>query len=91
MKRLAVAVLFASVLLSGGIARAGSPVPDQYEDSVTHPLRLAAYLAHPIGMATEWLVGRPLHYVFSRPYLDRFFGYRHTGDEATWRRYGDRL
>lgn len=91
MKRLAVVVMIASVLACGGVARAASPAPDNYEDSLMHPLRMAAYLAHPIGFAAEWLIGRPFQYVISRPYLDRFFGYQQSSDEISYRRYGDRL
>lgn len=91
MKRLAVVILVASVLTCSGTARAMSSTQDEYEDSIMHPLRMAFYLAHPIGFAAEWIIGRPFHYVISRPYLDRFFGYKSTGDDGTYRRYGDRL
>lgn len=77
MRRLIVALVVASMLgLGAGGARAADPNMDEYEDSMTHPLRMAYYLAHPIGFAVEWLIGRPFHYVISRPYLDRYFGYK---------------
>lgn len=56
---------------------AGAPAAahDAYDDSETHPLRIAAYGAHPIGYAAEWLVMRPLHFVVSHPQLERIFGH----------------
>ena len=48
---------------------------DAYDDSESHPLRLAAYAASPIGFAAEWLVMRPIHFVVSSPQLERIFGH----------------
>jgi len=48
---------------------------DAYDDSESHPLRLAAYALHPVGFALEWLFTRPLHFVVSNPGLDRVFGH----------------
>lgn len=74
MKRLIAAGLLALTLtLTAGIAAAA---PDEYDDSQSHPLRVAAYLVYPVGFTAEWLIFRPLHYLVSRPYLDRFFGHR---------------
>lgn len=92
MKRFAAVVLTAATLFLGsGAARALDPVEDEYQDSITHPLRVAGYLAHVGGFAAEWLIGRPFHYVISRPYLDRIFGYSKSGDESIAAYYGDRL
>ena len=85
MKRTVVAVLMA-LTLSAGVARAAQP-RDDYQDSMMHPLRMAAYLAHPIGFAAEWLIGRPLQFIISRPYLDRFFGYESPEEEGTFKSY----
>src|SRR5436305_1476978 len=38
---------------------------DAYDDSESHPLRLAAYALHPVGWGLEWLVARPIHFVVS--------------------------
>ena len=74
MKRLITAGLFAMVLTLG--AGPAAALPDEYDDSQSHPLRVAAYLIHPIGFTAEWLIFRPLHWVVSRPYLDHVFGHR---------------
>lgn len=51
--------------------------PDEYDDSQSHPLRVAAYLAHPIGWLAEWLIYRPFHLIVSgtEP-QEAFFGHR---------------
>jgi hypothetical protein len=56
---------------------------DDYDDSQSHPLRLAAYLIHPIGYTLEWLVTRPFHELVAQPDLAPVFG--HTSHEY----YGD--
>jgi len=70
--RLLLSVALATTLI-------GTPVTarahDAYDDSESHPLRLAAYAVHPVGFALEWLFTRPLHFVVSNPGLDRVFGH----------------
>ncbi len=91
MKRILIAAAIAcAVVMGSGTARA-SAEPDKYEDGMMHPLRLAYYAAHPVGFAIEWLVGRPFHYIISRPYLDAFFGYHSLEEEGTYRRLGERF
>ena len=48
---------------------------DAYDDSESHPLRLAAYALHPVGFALEWVLMRPLHFAVSNPRLERIFGH----------------
>jgi hypothetical protein len=85
MKRLvAVGVLAAAIVFGGGAVRAMEGVSDEYDDEIMHPLRIAYYLIHPVGYTAEWLVGRPFHYLISRPYLDTFFGYSHFDEESTY-------
>ena len=55
---------------------------DNYDDSQSHPLRIAAYLLHPIGYATEWLIMRPFICLVSQPYLAPIFGYRPHGERG---------
>ena len=63
--------LAAWLVAAPGTARAH----DAYDDSQSHPLRLAAYVLHPVGFALEWLVTRPIHFVVSNPRLERIFGH----------------
>jgi len=38
---------------------------DEYDESQSHPLRLMAYLAHPVGVLLEWITIRPFHALVS--------------------------
>jgi outer membrane protein OmpA-like peptidoglycan-associated protein len=72
VRSLSLAVLFVSTLTTAGMA-----APDEYDDSQSHPLRIAAYLLHPVGWLTEWLVFRPFHYIVSATEpQEAFFGHR---------------
>ena len=59
-------------------------ISEDYDDDLMHPLHLAYYLAHPIGYAAEWLVGRPIHFIISRPQLDQFFGYEAFDEDQSY-------
>lgn len=48
---------------------------DTYDDSQSNPLRLLAYVIHPIGYTLEWLVTRPFHEVVAQPDLEPVFGH----------------
>ncbi|MFQ5918038.1 MAG: OmpA family protein [Candidatus Binatia bacterium] len=45
--------------------RRNLPGPDCYTEDQAHPLRIAAYLMHPFGLLTEWIVTRPFHALVS--------------------------
>jgi outer membrane protein OmpA-like peptidoglycan-associated protein len=73
-KRTAQAVTLAlSIGLAGQISFAA---PDEYDDSQSHPLRVLAYLAYPVGWLAEWTIFRPFHALVSstRP-QEAFFGH----------------
>jgi outer membrane protein OmpA-like peptidoglycan-associated protein len=38
---------------------------DEYDDSQSHPLRVAAYLVYPVAFLVEWTVFRPFHWLVS--------------------------
>ncbi len=48
---------------------------DEYDDSQSNPLRLLAYIIHPVGYSLEWLVTRPFHEVVAQPDLEPVFGH----------------
>jgi outer membrane protein OmpA-like peptidoglycan-associated protein len=60
VRSLLIAILILGTLQSRAIA-----APDEYDDSQSHPLRVAAYLIHPFAWLTEWLVFRPFHFLVS--------------------------
>ena len=50
---------------------------DDYDDSQSHPLRVAAYLLHPVGWLAEWTIFRPFHLIVSATEpQEPFFGHR---------------
>jgi outer membrane protein OmpA-like peptidoglycan-associated protein len=64
------------ILLSTVGSKAVLAAPDEYDDSQSNPLRVAAYLLHPVGWLTEWIVFRPLHFLVSAAEpLESFFGH----------------
>lgn len=73
--KIASLVLLASIAMSG----AAFAVPDEYDDSQSHPLRVAAYAIHPIGVGLEWLIFRPIHWLVSREGADYVFGHTPHG------------
>jgi outer membrane protein OmpA-like peptidoglycan-associated protein len=49
---------------------------DEYDDSQSNPLRVAAYLLHPIGWLAEWTIFRPFHLIVSTTEpQEAFFGH----------------
>ncbi len=57
--------LLIALMLCAGFGSRSFAAPDEYDDSQSHPLRVAAYLAYPVGWLAEWLVFRPFHFLVS--------------------------
>lgn len=83
MRKLIMVAVAAALLGSAQFSFAFTTGADDYDDSQSHPLRLAAYIIHPIGFTLEWLVTRPFHELVAQPDLAPVFG--HTSHEY----YGD--
>jgi OOP family OmpA-OmpF porin len=67
----------ASLLASSLNIQTALAAPDEYDDSQSHPLRVVAYLAHPVGWLAEWLIFRPFHLLVSGTEAqEAFFGHR---------------
>jgi hypothetical protein len=73
-RSLAGALAVAAVLAVAGPARA-----DDYDPGrAGHPLRLIAYALHPVGVAIDYLLMRPAHWLVEKEPARTIFG--HTGD-----------
>ena len=49
---------------------------DEYEsDRAGHPLRIVAYIVHPVGVAIDYLIMRPAHWLGSHEPLRTIFGH----------------
>ena len=57
---------------------------DEYEFTQSHPLRVAAYLLYPIGVAMEWAFFRPFHYLVSLPGAAEVFGHHQHGPKVVY-------
>ena len=65
--------LFFALALAVTTAQAAS---DEYDDSQSNPLRVAAYLLHPVGWLAEWTIFRPFHFLVSATAPEEaFFGH----------------
>jgi hypothetical protein len=57
----------------------------RFDRSSYHPMRVVAYVLHPVGIAAEYVIARPIHYVVSQPDLDIIFGHQaYLNDEGTY-------
>ncbi len=67
------------------IAMLGLAIPaeaDRYRRGASHPpLRIVSYVLHPVGIALEYGVMRPIHWVVSQPHLDIVFGHQPALDD----------
>jgi outer membrane protein OmpA-like peptidoglycan-associated protein len=76
MKRSLVLVL-AFVTCFTLATKSGLAAPDEYDESQSNPLRIAAYVIYPFGLLAEWLLFRPFHYVVSATEDNEYvFGHR---------------
>ena len=52
---------------------------DEYDaDRAGHPLRIAAYIAHPVGVVLDYLIFRPAHWLGSKEPLRTLFGHEES-------------
>lgn len=66
--------LFALALIAFASAQP-SRADDYDEKSSGHPLRIVAYVLHPVGVAIDYLVLRPAHWLGSHEPLKTIFGH----------------
>ena len=66
-----------SALLAAAFLLSAAPVvADEFDDdTVGHPLRIVAYVLHPIGVAVEYLIFRPAHWLVSQEPMKTLFGH----------------
>jgi hypothetical protein len=54
---------------------------DEYDpQQAGHPLRIAAYLLHPVGVALDLLIFRPAHWIVHHEPLAELFGHERYDD-----------
>lgn len=72
-RRAAGAALLAALLLA--IAPAAARADDHDPKRAAHPVRVAAYVLHPIGVVLDYLIVRPAHWVVEREPFRTLFGH----------------
>jgi hypothetical protein len=79
MKRLLTLALMGAALLAlPSLASA-----HEYDrDDSDYPLRVVAYAVHPIGIAVEYALLRPIHWLVSQPDACIWFGHEPTENET---------
>jgi hypothetical protein len=68
-------IMLAAMVALMGTMTAAPAVADEYDDLQSHPLRILAYVIHPVGFTAEWLLTRPFHQIVSQPDLEPVFGH----------------
>ena len=72
------AAFLASLVLLGAALPAQA---DEYDpQEAAHPLRIVAYVLHPVGVMLDLLIVRPAHWVVSHDGLAEFFGHEPYDD-----------
>lgn len=75
---------WAAALLAGAFVVAGfAPgiAADDYDpQKAGHPVRILAYVVHPVGVVLDLVIFRPAHWIGSLPGLDEFFGHERYDD-----------
>jgi hypothetical protein len=67
----------AAALVAAGLAWASPAAADEYDaQRAGHPLRIIAYVLHPIGVAFDYLLFRPAHWVGHQEPFKTVFGHR---------------
>jgi hypothetical protein len=80
MKRSITCLTLVAVLALYGSALAFPK--DEYDDSESHPLRVAAYIINPLGVGLEYAIFRPIHWLVSlNETTELIFGHRPHGAE----------
>ena len=69
-----VAVLLLSILLVSAVATPA--LSDEYDSSMAgHPLRIVAYVLHPVGVVIDYLILRPAHWLVGLEPMQTIFGH----------------
>jgi len=69
------ALAFAAAVACLGLAAPAGA--DDYDPQYAgHPLRILAYVVHPVGVAIDYLILRPAHWVGTREPFRTIFGHK---------------
>ena len=63
------------VFALGALTPSDARADDHDPQRAGHPIRFLAYLVHPVGVALDWLIVRPAHWVVEREPFRTIFGH----------------
>jgi hypothetical protein len=72
--------LAAASALAVFVVASGARADDYDPQKAGHPVRIAAYVVHPVGVVLDLLIFRPAHWVGSLPGVDKLFGHEPYND-----------
>lgn len=68
--------LAAAVLALGMLSLSSPAAADEYDSAYAgHPLRIVAYVLHPLGVVVDYLILRPAHWVGNHEPFSTLFGH----------------
>ena len=73
MKKLTFALLLVAALM---LIPAGGSAHEYDRDDSDYPVRYVGYVLHPVGVAVEYIVLRPIHWLVSKPHFRIIFGHQ---------------
>ena len=65
----------AALALAAFAVASGARADDYDPQKAGHPVRIAAYVVHPVGVVLDLLIFRPAHWIGSKEPFARFFGH----------------
>jgi hypothetical protein len=71
---------FAAALAVLPLCSAAARADDYNPQRAGHPVRIIAYVAHPVGVILDLVIFRPAHWIGSLPGVDEFFGHERYDD-----------
>ena len=75
-RRGGVRLCLSALLVAGCLLSATPTLADEFDDDTAgHPLRFVAYVLHPFGVAVEYLLFRPAHWLVSQEPMKTLFGH----------------
>ncbi len=78
--RVAAALL---LVLALGLSASPAFAHDHDPEDAAHPVRIVAYLLHPIGVILDYLLVRPAHWIVSHEPMQTLFGHD-PDDDSIW-------
>ncbi len=76
MHRACLKPLAGALLVLGLLTAAGPAAADDYDPNYAgHPLRVLAYVVHPVGVLLDYLIFRPAHWIGSKEPMKTIFGH----------------